>query len=108
MKYFLKNLLKLVIICSLFLGCSFKPNNADYINLIRVSEDTLKVVLVDSYNRIKDISYNVKNDTLYIEILSIGHVKCSDEILIPLESSINIVNLQNDTIFNLDSIPKMY
>jgi len=104
----MKYKIQLFILCQLLSACSFQPNNADGITLSRVSQDTLSIGIIDSYNVIK--KYNMKkiNDTLYIDIESIySPEKLLPPIHIFIDSAINYIKLQNDKIFTVDSIPIM-
>lgn len=89
-------------------GCSFQPNDADGIVLLKVSDKVLTLSIIDSYYIIKKYETDKKGDTLFINVISISVPKNSPlkgPILIPVENTVRFVKLQNDKIYNVDSIP---
>ncbi len=103
MKYYI-----LIIITIFITGCTFQANNAEGIILLKKTDDTLKLSILDSYYTINKYKVLERNDTLFIDVLSIHSPKENDKvslILIPLKSNINYIRLQNDTTYAVKLIP---
>lgn len=104
MKYYLFSLIFIIVT-----GCSFQPNNADGIILQKVSTDTLALSIIDSYYIIKKYEIQNNKDTLLITVKSIyspDNLSINKQVFIRVGININYVKLQNDKIYNIDSIPK--
>ena len=87
-------------------GCRFQPNNSEGIIVLKHTDDTLSLSILDSYYRISKYRTSKKDDTLYIEVLSISSpdtVPKPD--LIPIDTTIKYIKLQNDTIIDVQKIP---
>ncbi len=87
-------------------GCRFQPNNSEGIIVLKHTDDTLSISILDSYYRISKYKTFKKDDTLYIEVLSIfspDTVHKSD--LIPIDTTIKYIKVQNDTIIDVQKIP---
>lgn len=90
------------------MSCSFQPNNADGIVLLKDSKNVLSLSIIDSYHVIKKYETSEIKDTLLINVRSISKIENSPfktGILIPVPLNIKFVKLQNDKIYNIDSIP---
>lgn len=89
-------------------SCSFQPNNADGIILLKHSKNVLNLSIIDSYNVISKYKAYKIEDTLFVNVLSISKPQNSTlerPILISFDRNIHFVKLQNDKIYNVDSIP---
>jgi hypothetical protein len=96
----------ILLISLTFNDCSFQPNSADGIILLKEEKDVLYISIIDSYHVIKNYDTFNRNDTLFINILSISSPSNSSKpILIPIDSTINYVKLQNDTVYDIQLIP---
>lgn len=87
-------------------SCRFQPNNSEGIIVLKHTDDTLSLSILDSYYRISKYKTVKKDDTLYIEVLSISSpdtVPKPD--LIPIDTTIKYIKLQNDTIIDIQKIP---
>lgn len=87
-------------------GCRFQPNNSEGIIVLKHTDDTLSLSILDSYYRISKYKTVKKDDTLYIEVLSISSpdtVPKPD--LIPIDTTIKYIKLQSDTIIDVQKIP---
>ena len=99
----------LFIVLVLISSCSFQPNDSNGIILQKVSKDSVTISIIDSYHIIKEYKTREEKDTLFIEIKSIYTPAPEDStvrpIFISLKSSIQYIKLQNDKIFDINSIP---
>lgn len=90
----------------ILLSCSFQPNNSDGIIVLKTAEDTLSLSIIDSYHTIKDFSSYQSGDTLF---LNVNSIHSPDEVIKPIRIKIarhiRIVNIQNDRVISIDSIP---
>jgi len=87
-------------------GCTKKlPVDASLCTLIRIPGDSLELIFIDSYYRIKDYETHTKNDTLYINIKYVEHFYSTKEITINFDKKIHIVSINNEYVFEMDSIP---
>lgn len=102
----IKTVILVVFLIIGIMGCSNKPINAEGMGVIKVNDDTLCLILVDSYYKVKKYTTQIKGDTLFIEVLSIKHYSSSKDILIPIESTVKTIKLQNDKTWNIDSIDR--
>lgn len=87
-------------------SCRFQPNNSEGIIVLKHTDDTLSLSILDSYYRISKYKTVKKDDTLYIEVLSISSpdtVPKPD--LRPIDMTIKYIKLQNDTIIDVQKIP---
>ncbi|MBD8389034.1 hypothetical protein [Dysgonomonas sp. BGC7] len=74
--------------------------------LAKVTNDTITLNIPSSYHSIDKYKTWQENDTLFITVKSIHSPnKLLYPIRIFLSSEINYIKLQNDKIFNVDSIP---
>lgn len=87
-------------------SCKFQPNNSHGISLQKITEDTLRVNILDSYYRIKDFSVYMQKDTFFVNIDRI--YKPDDQIndiFISIPINAEYIKLQNDKVYHRDSIP---
>lgn len=91
---------------ALLLSCSFQPNNSDGIIVLKTAEDTLSLSIIDSYHTVKNFSSHQSGDTLFLNVNSIHSPdKESKPILIKISKHTRMVNIQNDRVISIDSIP---
>ena len=94
------------VFLALLLSCSFQPNNSDGIIVLKTAEDTLSLSIIDSYHTVKDFSSHQSGDTLFLNVNSIHSPnKESKPILIKISRQTRVVNIQNDRIISINSIP---
>lgn len=96
----------LFLFLALLSSCSFQTNNSDGIIVLKTAEDTLSLSIIDSYHTVKDFSSHQSGDTLFLIVNSIHSPdKESNPILIKISRHIRMVNIQNDKVISIDSIP---
>lgn len=99
----------LFIILVLVSSCSFQPGDSNGIILQKISIDSVTISIIDSYHIIKEYKTREEKDTLFIEIKSIYTPDPEDStvhpILIPIKAGIDYIKLQNDKVFDINSIP---
>lgn len=103
---------QIIIICIALLSysCSFQPNNANGIILMRSGDDTLSLSLVDSYYVVKKYTTKIDGDTLLIDVKSVYTPKETDKVCrikIPVLPNIKYIKLQNDSVINIFDIPQL-
>ncbi len=101
----MKHIIASFILALILSGCSFQPNDAEGITLGKVTDDTLSIGIIDSYHVIKKYRTQQVDDTLFINVESISSNNKYSPIRIYVNKNINYVKLQNDRLFNIDSIP---